>query len=103
MFIAMNRFQVRRGHEDEFEQVWRERDTHLRDVPGFVEFHLLRGPENESYTLFSSHTVWASREAFEAWTQSEAFREAHNNAGAHRHMYLDRPHFEGFEVVQHIK
>src|SRR6266852_5601048 len=68
MFIAMNRFQVIRGSEADFETVWTSRDTHLRDVPGFVTFHLLRGPEREDHTLFASHTIWASRADFEAWT-----------------------------------
>jgi heme-degrading monooxygenase HmoA len=103
MFVAMNRFQVRLGCEDEFERVWKERDTHLSDVPGFLEFHLLRGPETETHTLFASHTLWASAAAFEAWTASEAFRAAHGSAGQNKHLYLERPHFEGFEVVQHLR
>lgn len=102
MYIAMNRFQVRHGHEADFEKVWRERDTHLRDMPGFKEFHLLRGPEHEDHTLYSSHTVWASRADFEAWTKSEAFRKAHANAGDNGHLYLGHPQFEGFEVVQEV-
>ena len=47
MFIAMNRFHVTKGREDDFEEVWKSRDTHLDKVNGFVEFHLLRGPERE--------------------------------------------------------
>ena len=84
MFIAMNRFQIRHGYEEEFERIWRERDTHLKEVAGFVEFQLLRGPDGEDHTLYASHTVWASREAFEAWTKSDAFRAAHQSSGAHR-------------------
>ena len=102
MFIAMNRFRVRLGHEAEFEAVWRNRDSRLKDVPGFMEFHLLRGPEKEDHTLYSSHTLWASRSEFEAWTRSDAFREAHRSAGNHGHMYLEGPHFEGFDVVQSV-
>src|SRR5664280_116357 len=68
MFIAMNRFRVAKGSEAAFEQVWASRDTHLQKVPGFVEFHLLRGPEAEDYTLYASHTVWENRAVFEAWT-----------------------------------
>jgi heme-degrading monooxygenase HmoA len=45
MFIAMNRFRVAKGCENSFEQVWMSRDSHLDKVPGFVEFHLLNGPE----------------------------------------------------------
>lgn len=99
MFIAMNRFQVKRGSEAEFERVWRERDTHLDALPGFKEFHLLRGPEHEDHTLYSSHTVWATRAHFEDWTKSEAFRLAHKNAGQNKVLYLGHPNFEGFEVV----
>ncbi len=46
MFIAMNRFRVAKGSEEAFEQVWMSRDSHLDKVPGFVEFHLLRGPRD---------------------------------------------------------
>jgi len=99
MFIAMNRFQIVKGREEDFENVWRTRDSRLADVPGFVEFHLLRGPEQEEHTLYASHTIWKDREAFEAWTKSEAFRQAHAGAGESRGMYLGHPNFEGFEAV----
>ena len=35
MYIAMNRFKIVLGREIEFENIWRQRDTHLKDVPGF--------------------------------------------------------------------
>ncbi|HEY7971308.1 MAG TPA: antibiotic biosynthesis monooxygenase [Xanthobacteraceae bacterium] len=103
MFIAMNRFRVRTGSEDAFEEVWLKRDTHLEKVPGFVEFHLLKGPQTDDYTLYASHSVWRSRAAFEAWTKSDAFRAAHNRAGENKPLYLDHPQFEGFEVKQTVR
>ena len=102
MFIAMNRFHVIKGRESDFEHVWLSRETHLDDVPGFVEFHLLRGPESEDYTLYASHTIWESRAAFERWTRSEAFRAAHQQAGEHKPLYIGHPQFEGFDVRQVI-
>ncbi|MEK9661147.1 MAG: antibiotic biosynthesis monooxygenase [Alphaproteobacteria bacterium] len=102
MFIALNRFRVKRGSEADFEAVWRDRDSQLEAVPGFVEFHMLRGPEAEDHTLYASHTVWADRDAFEAWTKSQAFRDAHRNAGSNAPLYLGHPYFEGFEVVADI-
>jgi heme-degrading monooxygenase HmoA len=102
MFIAMNRFKVITGSQADFERVWTMRDTHLREVPGFVEFHLLRGPEREDHVLFASHTVWRSRAHFEAWTKSEAFRLAHQSAGQNKPLYLGHPEFEGFEVIQTV-
>jgi heme-degrading monooxygenase HmoA len=102
MFIAMNRFRVTKGSEAAFEQVWLSRDTHLDKVSGFIEFHLLRGPEAEDHTLFASHTIWESHAAFEAWTKSEAFRAAHRSAGDNKPLYLGHPQFEGFEVRQTV-
>ena len=102
MFIAMNRFQIVPGKEKDFEEVWRNRDTHLEDVPGFCEFHLVKGKKEEDYTLYASHTVWESKVAFENWTKSEAFRAAHKNAGQKSHLYLGHPNFEGFEMVTGI-
>ena len=103
MFIAMNRFRVAPGSEQEFERVWTSRDTHLRGVPGFIEFHLLRGPAREDHVLYASHSLWRSRADFEAWTRSEAFRLAHRTAGQTRPLYLGPPEFEGFEAVQTLK
>jgi len=103
MYIAMNRFRVLRGEERRFEEVWLNRDIHLKQVPGFVEFHLVRGPEDDACTLYASHTVWASRAAFEGWTKSQAFRDAHKNAGDHKGLYEGHPQFEGFEVIQTVR
>lgn len=74
MFIAMNRFQVAPGQEGRFEQQWRDRESYLDGVPGFVRFALLRGDRASEYI---SHSTWESREAFEAWTRSAAFTQAH--------------------------
>ena len=99
MFIAMNRFKIVPGRESEFIDIWKNRESHLEGVPGFKEFHLLQGPRNEEYTLFASHSIWESAEAFEAWTVSEAFRKAHANAGTAKGVYLGHPQFEAFTVV----
>jgi hypothetical protein len=72
MFIAMSRFRVAKGSEGAFENVWLSRDSHLDKVPGFVEFHLLKGPEAED----------------------------HIRAGDNKTLYLDHPQFGGFEVRQ---
>jgi len=102
MFIAMNRFRVKKGEEKSFETVWLNRDVHLKEEPGFVEFHMLRGPENDDHTLYVSHTIWESEQTFIDWTKSEAFRNAHKNAGQNKPLYIGGPQFEGFEVIQTI-
>ena len=104
MFIAMNCFRVKKGAEGAFEKVWMSCESYLDRVPGFVEFHLLKGPEAEDHTLYASHTVWQTKAAFEAWTKSEEFRAAHARAGneATGPLYLEHPKFEGSEVRQTV-
>lgn len=100
MFIAMNRFKIALGSEDAFIDIWANRETYLDEVPGFKRFDLLRGSTNEEYTLFASHSEWESRDAFEAWTKSEAFKKAHANARGAKGIYLGPPQFEGFETIE---
>ena len=99
MFIAMNRFKITPGFEDGFEQVWKERDSYLETVPGFKSFNLLKGPITDDCVLYASHSVWESRKAFEAWTESDAFRKAHAQASAPKGTYLGHPELETFESV----
>ena len=99
MYIAMNRFKVAKGSEEAFEAIWRIRDRRLKDVPGFLRFHLLKGPEQQDHVLFASHSMWRSQEDFTAWTKSQNFRDAHAKAGGNKALYLGSPIFEGFEVV----
>lgn len=102
MYVAMNRFKVPKGSEEAFENVWKGRDSSLSEMKGFRSFHLLRGPvnEEEGYTLFASHTIWASHDDFSAWTKSQQFRDAHRNAGQNKALYMGPPQFEGFTAVE---
>ncbi len=101
MYVVMNRFKVKVGSEEAFEEVWRSRNSRLDELDGFIEFQLLRGPANEEegYTLFASHTMWNSEADFLAWTKSEQFRHAHANAGQTKVSYLGHPQLETFETV----
>ena len=51
MYIAMNRFRIERGKESIFENLWLSRDSHLKNVSGFVSFNLLKGTSEENFTL----------------------------------------------------
>ncbi len=102
MYLTMNRFKVKPGRETAFEAVWTGRDSMLPQVPGFVAFHLMKGPARDDHTLYASHTMWASQEAFTAWTKSDAFRAAHRHAGSTGDIYLGPPELELFASVQHI-
>ncbi|MGR3491356.1 MAG: antibiotic biosynthesis monooxygenase family protein [Shimia sp.] len=102
MYLAMNRFTVPTANAAAFEALWLGRDSHLKDMAGFVAFNMLKGPEGEDGTiLYASHTIWESEDAFRDWTRSEAFRKAHANAGKDK-LYVGHPTFEGFASIQGI-
>ena len=96
MFIAMNNFKVASGREQEFEEVWKGRESHLRGVPGFVRFALLRGDAPGEYV---SHSTWESRQAFTAWTQSEAFVAGHRQGGSLMGVLEGPPQVKLYEAV----
>lgn len=104
MYLAMNRFKVIKDKASEFEAMWAGRDSDLPSLEGFVEFRLLVGPEHEDHILYSSHTFWETEENFVAWTESDAFRNAHSRsrAGKSEPMTLGHPTFEGFKTTQTI-
>jgi len=98
-YIAMNRFKISLEREDDFEDIWRTRETHLEGVKGFRQFNLIKGSSNDDYTLYASHSACESKVESENWKKSKAFRAAHNSGGQHQEIYLGHPEFEGFEVV----
>ncbi|EPX76275.1 antibiotic biosynthesis monooxygenase family protein [Salipiger mucosus] len=100
MYLTMNRFKVASDRTAEFEEIWAQRDSHLKEVPGFVSFALMKGPEHEDHVLYASHTVWKDEQSFVDWTKSEAFRAAHKGAGTSKDLYLGPPELEIFEAVQ---
>ena len=41
MYIAMNRFKIIKGNEDTFENLWKNRESYLDEVEGFLSFNLI--------------------------------------------------------------
>ncbi|HIC7213094.1 antibiotic biosynthesis monooxygenase family protein [Burkholderia stabilis] len=104
MYIAVNRFKVKLGSEAAFEHIWSTRETYLRELPGAIEFNLLKGGSREDHILYSSQTIWTDYVAFESWRNSKAFDATHRGeSNDSRALFLGHPEFEGFEVVQSIK
>jgi heme-degrading monooxygenase HmoA len=99
MYIAMNHFRVAPERAEEFENAWRERESFLRDVPGFGAFHLLKGPVEDGAVTYASHTTWRDEAAFRAWTESEAFRKAHAQGRSTAGTVLGPPRFVGWQSV----
>lgn len=98
-YIAMNNFQIAAEQARLFEERWQRRRTFLEGTPGFESFQLLRGETHDGTIHYASHSTWASKEAFMAWTESESFVQAHRGEPLPKGMVLGAPHLECFEVV----
>lgn len=99
MYVAMNQFSVNEGFEDGFEETWRTRERFVTSEPGFQSFKLLRGETADGVTPYISHSTWASKDAFVAWTSSEAFAKAHRDARSPKGTLTGHPTFSGYEVI----
>lgn len=100
MYVAMNHFRIAAGRGEEFEARWRDRESHLDEVPGFVQFHLVRGQDHEDGShRYASHVIWESEEAFANWKRSEAFRKAHGSTRMPDGMMIGHPRFRGWASV----
>lgn len=79
MYVVMNRIQVDPKYAEAFEERFRTRAGAVDTMPGFIRNIVLR-PEDpaDPYIVL---TMWESREHFEAWTESEAFKLGHARSG----------------------
>ncbi|GHF31665.1 heme-degrading monooxygenase HmoA [Deinococcus metalli] len=93
MITVANRIYVKPEYHDAFEQRFRERAGMVDTMPGFVSNMVLRPvKDGEPFVVL---TVWDSREAFDAWTQSDAFRQGHARSGT-----LPREAYSGPNVLE---
>ncbi len=101
MFVVCNRIPVAKGHEAEFERLFLERNDSqsphpLSEFRGFIRNDVLRPMQGEPYVVL---TYWESLKDFEAWTNSESFREAHQGRGR-TEIFAGHPNLEVHEVIK---
>ncbi len=103
MIVVCNRIPVAKGQETEFEKLFLERDDSKRKhpvgaSPGFIRNDILRPIQGEPYVVL---TYWESREHFEAWTNSESFKEAHGGR-SRPEIFAGKPNLEIHEVIKSV-
>lgn len=99
MMVVMNRIPVKPEHWDAFEKRFLDRAGLVDSSPGFIRNWVLR-PAKGTSDYHVVMTLWENREAFEAWTRSDAFIQAHKRAReTPREIYNGPNVFEMFEVV----
>ncbi|MDE2060531.1 MAG: antibiotic biosynthesis monooxygenase [candidate division NC10 bacterium] len=95
MIVTANRVPITKGYEREFEKRFEQRLGAVDRMPGFIRNEILRPIVGDYYVVI---TYWESQAAFEAWTQSDSFRQAHANP-APKEMFAGRSMLEMHEVI----
>jgi heme-degrading monooxygenase HmoA len=75
MFIVVNRITAPTEAMDRMTEAFHRNAGSLGDFEGFIAFELWRGE-----TTLEAVTKWESREAFEAWRNSDNFLASHAGA-----------------------
>ncbi len=97
VFAAANR--IRASSPEALERVveaFRGRARRIEGQPGFLGLLVLADRGKGEVLVLS---LWESREAFRAWVESDAFREAHERARARRLEGVESEGYE-YEVVE---
>ncbi len=99
MIAVANRIFVNPEYAEQFEQRFRDRAGLVDEMPGFISNQVLR-PLNEGdpYVVL---TYWESREEFEAWVSSDAFKKGHAQSGTlPEEAFTQRSKLEIHEIIQ---
>ncbi|ADR37593.1 antibiotic biosynthesis monooxygenase family protein [Oceanithermus profundus] len=99
MFVTINRIPVHPEYAAAFEARFQDRARAVDAAPGFVRNLVLR-PADPATQPYLVQTFWESREAFEAWVESDAFKKGHARAGSlPREAFRGPNELETFEVL----
>lgn len=75
MYVAQNRLAVQSEEQRKMlEERFAMAGEHMKRVPGFTEFQLLRASDNSHFIV---STTWESEQHFRDWTESPHFAAAH--------------------------
>ncbi len=98
MFVVMNRIPVNAEYAEQFEERFRTRAGEVDKMQGFIRNQVLRPVTGEDPYIVM--TFWDSKEDFEAWVDSDAFKKGHARSGTLPHKaFKGRARLESFEVI----
>ncbi|PWV94296.1 heme oxygenase (staphylobilin-producing) [Paenibacillus cellulosilyticus] len=80
MILVTNTISIRKGHGRTVAERFKN-PKGVHQMPGFVRMELLLSEGVEEHDELKVSTLWESKEAFEGWKNSDAFKQAHAHAG----------------------
>lgn len=75
-YVAISRFRVRNGMENEVIDAFRARPHSVDTVPGFIRMDVISPAEDA--TEFWLVTMWTDEDSFRSWHHGHTFHDAHS-------------------------
>lgn len=97
MYIVQNTFSIAEQHRESFEERQHAAPTVTDEVPGRLMVARLKGDEAG---VFANLSIWESREAFEAWRESDNFKQAHAGGPPMEGVFTAPPQLASYEVLR---
>jgi len=97
LFVAISRFVVANGMEEEVATAFTNRPRLVDDAHGFVRLSVLR-PEGRPQEFWLM-TEWTDRAAFEAWHRGHAYAESHQGIPRGLKLVQSETRITKFEVI----
>lgn len=80
MFVVFNELHVPKEGRENVANRFSESAEKMRNIPGCLDFMFLNPEDDAEYQIV--FTKWESKEAYEAWVNSDAFKAAHRERRA---------------------
>ncbi|UCZ54153.1 antibiotic biosynthesis monooxygenase [Bacillus shivajii] len=95
MYVVFNELHVPKEGREHVTNRFSESGEKMKKVPGCLDFMFLNPEDDDNYQIVV--TKWESKEAFEDWTNSQAFKDAHKERRAN----LDKSPTSGNKIYSY--
>jgi len=101
MLAVLNQLSVKPEFVDQLEEAFLEHLEGLAASPGFGGFRFLK-PLQPTESPCIVEVYWQDEAAFQAWKQSENFKQSHAQLGRFREAFYAPPKFGHFQVSKDL-
>ncbi|OBR68331.1 heme-degrading monooxygenase IsdG [Paenibacillus oryzae] len=99
MVIVTNVSQITKGNGEKLIERFNKAGK-VEGMEGFLGLEVLLTENTKEYDEVSVVTRWASKESFQGWTRSEAFRESHSHREKPDYIISNKIVFYDVKVVR---
>lgn len=99
MVIVTNVSQITKGSGDKLIERFNKVGK-VEGMEGFLGLEVMLTENTKEYDEVTVSTRWESKEAFQAWTKSEAFRESHSHREKPEYIIANKINFYEVKVFR---